>query len=104
SNRADAARDRIDTQLVNDLRRTQKGEAARAAVRRLRRLAMNFQYIYTECGLLRTALNSLAHEMKAQQRVLRGALDDAAALKFTVHADGSVSYPAAGEGLVEGKP
>ncbi|MET4672829.1 hypothetical protein ABID94_005736 [Streptomyces sp. PvR018] len=104
SNRADAARDRIDTRLVNDLRRTQKGEAARAAVRRLRRLAMNFQYIYTECGLLRTALNSLAHEMKAQQRVLRGALDDAAALKFTVHADGSVSYPAAGEGLVEGKP
>ncbi|MFJ4972331.1 alpha/beta hydrolase [Streptomyces sp. NPDC088755] len=104
SNRADAARDRIDTQLVNDLRRTQRGEAARAAVRRLRRLSMNFQYIYTECGLLRTALNSLAHELKAQQRVLQGALDDAAALKFTVHADGSVTYPAGGEGLVDGKP
>ncbi|MFJ8758513.1 alpha/beta hydrolase [Streptomyces cyaneofuscatus] len=103
-NRADAARDRIDTQLVDDLRRTQKGEAARAAVRRLRRLSMNFQYIYTECGLLRTTLNSLAHEMKAQQRVLQGALDDAAALKFTVHPDGSVTYPAAGEGLVDGKP
>ncbi|MFD3742369.1 alpha/beta hydrolase [Streptomyces sp. NPDC058629] len=103
-NRADAARDRIDTQLVDDLRRTQKGEAARAAVRRLRRLSMNFQYIYTECGLLRTTLNSLAHEMKAQQRVLQGALDDAAALNFTVHPDGSVTYPAAGEGLVDGKP
>lgn len=104
SNRADAARDRIDTQLVNDLRRTQKGEAAQAAVRRLRRLSMNFQYVYTECGLLRTTLNSLAHELKAQQRVLQGALDDAAALKFTVHPDGSVTYPAAGEGLVDGKP
>ncbi|MGW6637678.1 alpha/beta hydrolase [Streptomyces cyaneofuscatus] len=103
-NRADAARDRIDTQLVDDLRRTQKSEAARAAVRRLRRLSMNFQYIYTECGLLRTTLNSLAHEMKAQQRVLQRALDDAAALKFTVHPDGSVTYPAAGEGLVDGKP
>ncbi|MET9093293.1 alpha/beta hydrolase [Streptomyces cyaneofuscatus] len=103
-NRADAARDRIDTQLVDDLRRTQKGEAARAAVRRLRRLSKNFQYIYTECGLLRTTLNSLAHEMKAQQRVLQRALDDAAALKFTVHPDGSVTYPAAGEGLVDGKP
>jgi len=103
-NRADAARDRIDTQLVDDLRRTQKGEAARAAVRRLRRLSMNFQYIYTECGLLRTTLNSLAHEMKAQQRVLQRALDDAVALKFTVHPDGSVTYPAAGEGLVDGKP
>lgn len=103
-NRADAARDRIDTQLVDDLRRTQKGEAAQAAVRRLRRLSMNFQYVYTECGLLRTTLNSLAHELKAQQRVLQGALDDAAALKFTVHPDGSVTYPAAGEGLVDGKP
>ncbi|MFD3972348.1 alpha/beta hydrolase [Streptomyces cyaneofuscatus] len=103
-NRADAARDRIDTQLVDDLRRTQKGEAAQAAVRRLRRLSMNFQYIYTECGLLRTTLNSLAHELKAQQRVLQGALDDAAALRFTVHPDGSVTYPVGGEGLVDGKP
>lgn len=51
-----------------------------------------------------TALNSLAHEMKAQQRVLQGALDDAVGLKFTVHADGSVTYPAAGEGLVDGRP
>ncbi|MEU8101991.1 alpha/beta hydrolase [Streptomyces rubiginosohelvolus] len=104
SNRADAARDRIEGQLLPGLRDTQRGEAPDAAVRRLRRLGMNFQYIYTECGLLRTTLNSLAHEIKAQQRVLQGALDDAAALRFTVHADGSVTYPAAGEGLVDGKP
>ncbi|MFJ4965908.1 alpha/beta hydrolase [Streptomyces sp. NPDC088729] len=104
SNRADAARDRVRTQLLNGLRQTQEGEAARAAVRRLRRLEANFQYIYTECGLLRTALNSLAHEVRTQQRVLQGALDDAAAMKFTVHADGSVAYPAAGEGLIDGKP
>lgn len=104
SNRADAARDRIEGQLLPGLRDTQKGEAVGAAVGRLRRLGMNFQYIYTECGLLRTTLNSLAHEIKTQQRVLQGALDDAAALKFTVHADGSVTYPAAGEGLVDGKP
>ncbi|MFT9789496.1 alpha/beta hydrolase [Streptomyces rhizosphaericola] len=104
SNRADAARDRIDTRIVDGLGRTQKGEAARAAVGRLRRLSKNFQYVYTECGLLRTTLNSLAHELKAQQRMLQGALDDAAALEFTVHQDGSVTYPAAGEGLVDGKP
>ncbi|MFE6917259.1 alpha/beta hydrolase [Streptomyces rubiginosohelvolus] len=103
-NRADAARDRIEGQLLPGLRDTQRGEAPDAAVRGLRRLGTNFQYIYTECGLLRTTLNSLAHEIKAQQRVLQGALDDAAALKFTVHADGSVTYPAAGEGLVDGKP
>lgn len=104
SNRADAARDRIDKQLLNGLRDTQQGEAAESAVARLRQLSRNFQYVYTECGLLRTTLNSLAHEMKAQQRVLADALDDAAALKFTVHPDGSVTYPAAGEGLIDGKP
>lgn len=104
SNRADAARDRIEGQLLPGLHDTQKGEAVGAAMGRLRRLGANFQYIYTECGLLRTTLNSLAHEIKAQQRVLQGALDDAAALRFTVHADGSVTYPAAGEGLVDGKP
>ncbi|MFD4233051.1 alpha/beta hydrolase [Streptomyces sp. NPDC058542] len=104
SNRADAARDRIEGQLLPGLHNTQKGEAVGAAVGRLRRLEANFQYIYTECGLLRTTLNSLAHEIRAQQRVLQGALDDAAALRFTVHADGSVTYPAAGEGLVDGKP
>ncbi|MGP3638408.1 alpha/beta hydrolase, partial [Streptomyces sp. 24-1644] len=104
SNRADAARDRIEQQLLNGLRETEQGEAADAAVGRLRQLSRNFQYVYTECGLVRTTLNSLAHEMRAQQRVLADALDDAGALKFTVHADGSVTYPAAGEGLVEGKP
>ncbi|MFI8001533.1 alpha/beta hydrolase [Streptomyces sp. NPDC086010] len=104
SNRADAARDRIDQQLLTGLRAEQEGEAARAAVARLRRLGRNLQYVYTECGLLRTTLNSLAHELRLQQRALAEALDDAAALKFTVHADGSVTYPAAGEGLVDGAP
>lgn len=104
SNRADAARDRIDKQLLNGLRDTQQGEAADSAVARLRQLSRNFQYVYTECGLLRTTLNSLAHEMRAQQRVLADALDDAAGLRFTVHPDGSVTYPAAGEGLIDGKP
>lgn len=104
SNRADAGRDRIEKQLLNGLRETQQGAAADAAVGRLRQLGRNLQYVYTECGLVRTALNSLAHEMRAQQRVLRDALDDAEALRFTVHADGSVTYPAAGEGLIDGKP
>ncbi|OKK25312.1 hypothetical protein AMK09_03990 [Streptomyces sp. CB02488] len=104
SNRADAGRDRIEKQLLNGLRETQRGAAAEAAVGRLRQLGQNLQYVYTECGLVRTALNSLAHEMRAQQRALREALDDAEALRFTVHADGSVTYPEAGEGLIDGKP
>ncbi|MDF0371004.1 alpha/beta hydrolase family protein [Streptomyces sp. KA12] len=104
SNRANAARDRIEQQLLTGLRDTQEGEAAQAAVARLRQLGRNFQYVYTECGLLRTTLNSLAHEMRTQQRALTEALEDAAALKFTVHANGSVTYPAGGEGLVDGAP
>ncbi|MET8925582.1 alpha/beta hydrolase [Streptomyces sp. NPDC004623] len=104
SNRADAARDRIEQQLLTGLRDTQEGEAAQAAVARLRQLGRNFQYVYTECGLLRTTLNSLAHEMRTQQRALTEALEDAAALKFTVHANGSVTYPAGGAGLVDGAP
>ncbi|MFI6724987.1 alpha/beta hydrolase [Streptomyces atratus] len=104
SNRADAGRDRIETQLLTGLRGTQRGAAADAAVGRLKQLSRNLSYVYTECGLLRTTLNSLAHELRLQQRALREALDDAESLKFTVHADGSVTYPAAGEGLIDGKP
>ncbi|WP_406515414.1 alpha/beta hydrolase family protein [Streptomyces sp. NBC_00873] len=104
SNLADAGRDRIDKQLLNELRGTQQGEAADAAVGRLRQLSQNFQYVYTECGLLRTTLNSMAHEIRGQQRALQEALDDAEALKFTVHPDGSVTYPEAGEGLIDDKP
>ncbi|SCF94239.1 alpha/beta hydrolase [Streptomyces sp. Ncost-T10-10d] len=104
SNRADAGRDRIETQLLTGLRGTQRGAAADAAVGRLKQLSRNLSYVYTECGLLRTTLNSLAHELRIQQRALREALDDAESLKFTVHADGSVTYPAAGEGLIDGKP
>ncbi|MER5361547.1 alpha/beta hydrolase [Streptomyces sp. NPDC002785] len=104
SNRADAGRDRIERQLLTGLRGSQRGAAADAAVGRLQQMSRNLQYVYTECGLLRTTLNSLAHELRTQQRALREALDDAQSLKFTVHADGSVTYPAAGEDLIGGKP
>ncbi|WP_329145986.1 alpha/beta hydrolase family protein [Streptomyces niveus] len=97
SNRADAARDRIDRQLLAGLTATQEGEAARAAVGRLRALGRNLSYIYTECGLVRTTLNRLAQDLRGTQRQLRDALDEAAGLKLTVLADGSVSYPEAGE-------
>lgn len=97
SNRADAARDRIDKQVLVGLATTQEGAAAEAAVSRLRVLSRDFQYIYAECGLVRTALNSFANELRAPQRELRRALDDAGSLRFTVHEDGSVSYPPSGE-------
>lgn len=97
SNRADAARDRVDKQLLAGLTAAQEGEAARAAVGRLKALGRNFSYIYSECGLVRTTLNSLAQDLRGSQRQLRDALDEAAGLRLTVRTDGSVRYPEAGE-------
>ncbi|WP_329385733.1 alpha/beta hydrolase [Streptomyces sp. NBC_01716] len=97
SNRADAARDRIDKQLLAGLTAAQEGEAARAAVGRLRALGRNLSYIYTECGLVRTTLNSLAQDLRGPQRQLQYALEEAGGLGLTVQVDGSVSYPEAGE-------
>ncbi|MFH9393208.1 alpha/beta hydrolase [Streptomyces sp. NPDC017556] len=102
SNAADAARDRVSAEMTNALEKSQEGEGAKAAVRRLRRLNENFDYAYIECGLVRTSLNSLAFELRSPQRRLGQALEDAAAMKFAVGADGSVSYPAGGESLIDG--
>ncbi|MFF3732999.1 alpha/beta hydrolase [Streptomyces sp. NPDC002476] len=77
------------------LRETQESESAEAAIGRLKRLSRNFQYLHTECGLIRTALNGLVSELAEPQNQLKQALEDAAALKFSVHEDGSISYPAA---------
>ncbi|MGD9481994.1 alpha/beta hydrolase [Streptomyces sp. TRM70308] len=96
-NRADAARDDVDHRMTARLRDSQEGEAEQAAVKRLQRLSENFQYVYVECGLASTALDGLANELRPHQRAVTEAVEDATALKFTVHADGSVSYPAAGE-------
>ncbi|GAA2818717.1 alpha/beta hydrolase [Streptomyces showdoensis] len=95
SNRSDADRVRVDRAMSAKLRETQESESAEAALGRLQRLSRNFQYLHTECGLVRTALNGLAADLAEPQNRLKQALADAAALNFTVHDDGSVSYPAA---------
>lgn len=93
SGRSDADRVRVDRAMSAKLRETQESESAEAALGRLKRLSRNFQYLHAECGLVRTALNGLASELAEPQRQLRQALEDAAALRFTVNEDGSVSYP-----------
>ncbi|MEV6113723.1 alpha/beta hydrolase [Streptomyces sp. NPDC052109] len=93
SNRADAARIRADHEMAGPLRATQKGQAQTSAERDLTQLGRNYQYIHSECGLVRTALNALASELSGAQKKLKQALDDAADLKFTVNEDGSVEYP-----------
>ncbi|WP_332903346.1 MULTISPECIES: alpha/beta hydrolase [Streptomyces] len=77
---------------------TQESEAAQGAVRRLGRLIRNYDYLSTECGLIRTALNGLSADLAEPQRQLRQALDEAASLAYTVESDGSVTYPSASVG------
>ncbi|MDI3389852.1 alpha/beta hydrolase [Streptomyces sp. B-S-A8] len=102
SNASDAARDRVDKGMVARIEQTQEGESARAAVKRMRRLSRNYAYLYTECGMIRSTVNGLAHDLRGPQKSLKNALAEAAELKFQVGADGSVSYPAAGKNLLDG--
>lgn len=95
SGRADSDRGRTDKVMTAKLRETQESESAKAAIGRLERLSRNFQYVHTESGLIRTTLNGLASELADPQRQLTQGLEDAAGLKFTVHEDASISYPAA---------
>ncbi|MFJ8249409.1 alpha/beta hydrolase [Streptomyces sp. NPDC094466] len=94
SARSGSDRAQVDRAMSARLRETQESDSAEAALGRLRRLSRNFQYVQTECGLVRTALNGLAGDLAAPQNQLKQALEDAASLNFTVHEDGSVSYPA----------
>lgn len=95
SGRSASDRAQVDRAMSAKLRETQESDSAEAALGRLRRLSRNFQYVATECGLVRTALNGLAGDLVEPQNQLKQALEDAASLNFTVHEDGSVSYPAA---------
>ncbi|MGW6535658.1 alpha/beta hydrolase [Streptomyces sp. NPDC055051] len=95
SNRSDADRTRVDRAMSAKLRETQESESAEAALGRLQRLSRNFQYLHSECGLVRTTLNGLAADLAEPQTQLKNALADASAQGLTVHEDGSVSYPAA---------
>ncbi|MEU6485623.1 alpha/beta hydrolase [Streptomyces sp. NPDC046887] len=94
SSRAGADALRVGQAMSAQLRETQRGDAAEAALRRLDRLHRNFDYVRTECGLIRTTLNGLAADLAEPQRQLRLALDEAAELGFTVRPDGSITYPA----------
>ncbi|GAA3907522.1 hypothetical protein GCM10022244_17020 [Streptomyces gulbargensis] len=93
SSRANADKDRVDNAMFARIHDTQEGDAAKAACDEVRQLSRNYQYLHTECGLIRTALNGLAAELAAPQNKLKRALEDAANLKFTVKPDGSVEYP-----------
>ncbi|MFK4145628.1 alpha/beta hydrolase [Streptomyces sp. NPDC004065] len=97
SDMAGAAKNRIDLQILAAMRAANEGEAATAADGQLRELAKNFHYTQVECGLIGTALDGFAYGMEAAKGKLDAAVEEAHARNFTVNADGSVSYPPAGE-------
>ncbi|MGW1184812.1 alpha/beta hydrolase [Streptomyces drozdowiczii] len=91
---ADAAKDTVDNQISAGINHQLKGATATAALRELAAVSRNFQYVQTECGLVSTALNGFAFDMASAKRKLEAAIEDARADHCTVHADGSVGYPA----------
>ncbi|MEU6886046.1 alpha/beta hydrolase [Streptomyces viridosporus] len=104
SSMADAARDRIDKQITVAMRKANEGEAADAALKQLRKLSENFHYTQVECGLITGALDGFSSEIAAPKRRLTEALDDAAALAYTVNEDGTITYPAGGKNELTGEP
>ncbi|MFF0423975.1 alpha/beta hydrolase [Streptomyces sp. NPDC004520] len=102
SSRANADKDRVDNGMFAKIHDTQKGETADKAGGDVQQLSRNYQYLHTECGLIRTALNGLASELAAPQKKLKQALEDAENLKFTVNPDGTVTYPVQSSVLLPG--
>ncbi|MFJ5678603.1 alpha/beta hydrolase [Streptomyces sp. NPDC093097] len=92
SSSASEAKDRVEKEIITRLRHGLEGVGRDAAVERLQRLSRNFHYVQVESGLIRTALNGLASELRAAKRKLEDAIADAEAEKFTVRPDGSVHW------------
>ncbi|MFE3269879.1 alpha/beta hydrolase [Streptomyces sp. NPDC059215] len=99
---ASAAEERIEQQITVAMRNANQGEAATAALKQLRELARNFHYTQAECGLVGAALDGFAYDLEAAKKKLDAAVGNARAEKFTVHSDGSISYPSGGQ-EVDGK-
>ena len=99
---ADIAKDRIDMQITKAMHEANEGEAADAAQKQLTKLSENFHYTQVECGLISGALNGFSAEIAAPRRRLIEALEDAAALEYTVSANGDITYPAGGKNELSG--
>ncbi|MFI7359044.1 alpha/beta hydrolase [Streptomyces avidinii] len=93
---ADHAYGSAEGRITARLRSGLSGAAVNEALVQLRGLAQNFHYTQVECGLAATSLNALAASFTEAKRKLDAAVSDAEAQKFSVGADGSVSYPPGG--------
>ncbi|MFE6778672.1 alpha/beta hydrolase [Streptomyces sp. NPDC057702] len=92
SSAASAAKERVTDEIATRLQLAATGEGVDAAVRRLHDLARSCHHVQVETGLVRTALNGLAGELRSARKKLTGAVADAEAEQFTVRSDGSVHW------------
>ncbi|MBB5936736.1 alpha/beta hydrolase [Streptomyces zagrosensis] len=99
---ASAAKDALNGRIPIAMRNALHGEAVDAAAEQLQKLSTNFHYIQVECGLMTTALTTLAGELSVAKKKLEAAIEAAEAGGCTVNPDGSVRYPAGGD-EVDGK-
>ncbi|WP_431042401.1 alpha/beta hydrolase [Streptomyces sp. P1-3] len=95
SNMAQHAKEALEYQITANMRKKLEGKVREAALVQLSELSKNFHYTQVQCGVISTALNGLAHDLREAKAKLNRAVQDAGDEGFTVNADGSVSYPAA---------
>ncbi|GAA4702719.1 alpha/beta hydrolase [Streptomyces youssoufiensis] len=92
SSAAGTAKGRVTDEIATRLQLAVTGEGVDAAVERLHNLAQSCHHAQVETGLIRTALNGLAGELRSAQKKLADAVADAEAEQFTVESDGSVHW------------
>lgn len=89
--------DRVDTHMRRPLGNAWSGEAATTAQKRMRRLSDNFQFAGEECALIQTTLDGAITELRAQQKTLQQALDEALRKGYKVAPTGEVMYADEGD-------
>ncbi|MEU9122512.1 alpha/beta hydrolase [Streptomyces sp. NPDC048506] len=89
--------DRVDAHMLRPLRHEWSGEAADKAQKRIRRLNENFQFSSQECALIETTLDGAITELRAQQKTLHQALDEATSKGYEVAPTGEVMYADEGD-------
>ncbi len=89
--------DRVDTHMRRPLGDSWSGEAATSAQKRMRRLSDNFQFGGEECALIQATLDGAITELRAQQKALHHAMDEATSKGYKVAPTGEVMYADEGD-------
>ncbi|MFJ5677607.1 alpha/beta hydrolase [Streptomyces sp. NPDC093097] len=82
--------DRIDAYMRSPLKHEWSGDAADKAQQRMSRLRENFQFGGQECALIETTLDGVITELRAQQKALHQALDEAIRKGYKIAPTGEV--------------